>query len=350
MLMPFIQAFRRKISKAAADKACQAAVIVEALEGRALLSGSGCSMAMNMPVVTSMSSIVPESQVEAASSAPAITSSASTRFPVSIAGTFTVTSSGSPNSVLKEVGALPTGVTFTDNGDGTATLAGTPASGTDGLYTIKIHARNGVLPAAKQTFELTVAQAPTITSANNITFGTGTLDSFKVKTSGFPIARLSESGALPAGVTFVDDGNGKAKLSGTPASGTAGNYTLTIHAKNGTTPNARQTFTLSVTQTGTAPAFTSKETSVDWGPGIDYANGAGFPPVTFTTSGTPTAAITEMSALPGGVHFTDNGNGTATLFGTPSAGSEGTYTLTIAASNGIAPAAQTTFTLTVFNY
>ena len=39
-----------------------------------------------------------------------------------------------------------------------------------------------------------------------------------------------------------------------------------------------------------------------------------------TTTGFPTPTVSESGALPGGVTFTDNGNGTATLSGTPAAG------------------------------
>jgi hypothetical protein len=48
---------------------------------------------------------------------------------VGTAGTFTVVAHvGFPTATtLTEAGSLPAGVTFTDNGDGTATLAGTPA-------------------------------------------------------------------------------------------------------------------------------------------------------------------------------------------------------------------------------
>ena len=61
-------------------------------------------------------------------------------------GTFTVTTTGSPTPAISETGALPSGVTFTDNGNGTATLAGTPAAGTAGSYPLTISAANGVLP------------------------------------------------------------------------------------------------------------------------------------------------------------------------------------------------------------
>ena len=59
--------------------------------------------------------------------------------------------------VLSETGdVLPSAVTFTDNHDGTATIAGTPDAGTQGDYHIVITASNGVLPDATQNFTLTV--------------------------------------------------------------------------------------------------------------------------------------------------------------------------------------------------
>jgi hypothetical protein len=40
------------------------------------------------------------------------------------------------------------------------------------------------------------------------------------------------TGTLPRGVTFVDNHNGTARLSGTPATGTSNFYTLTFKATN----------------------------------------------------------------------------------------------------------------------
>ena len=92
----------------------------------------------------------------AGTAAPAITSANSTTFTVGSAGSFTVTTTGSPTPALSESGSLPSAVTFTNNGNGTATIAGTPASGTAGTYSITITASNGVGTAATQTFTLTV--------------------------------------------------------------------------------------------------------------------------------------------------------------------------------------------------
>jgi dolichol kinase len=266
--------------------------------------------------------------------APSITSRNSATLTAGSAGTFTVTTGGTPAAALSESGALPSGVTFTDNGDGTATLAGTPASGTGGSYPITITANNGVSPNATQSFTLTVNEAPSITSGNSTSFTEGSAGTFTVTTGGDPTAALSESGALPSGVTFTDNGDGTATLAGTPASGTGGSYPITITADNGVSPDATQSFTLNVDE---APSITSSNNTT-FGSGT-----AGT--FTVTTGGFPTAALSESGALPSGVTFTDNGDGTATLAGTATA--SGSYPITITASNGVNPPATQKFTLTV---
>ena len=148
---------------------------------------------------------------------------------------------------------MPEGVSYTDNGDGTATLAGTPAAGTGGVYRLTITAANGVSPDATQEFVLTVGQPPAI-SPSGALFTIGRAESFTVTTSGFPAPALSVQGTLPAGVTFTDNGDGTATLAGTPAAGTAGSYPLTITAANGVSPDATRVITLTI---GQAPAITS---------------------------------------------------------------------------------------------
>src|SRR5438874_5308177 len=83
-----------------------------------------------------------------------------------------------------------------------------------------------------QAFTLTVTELPTTTSADHTTFAVGSAGTFTVTThAGFPAATtLAETGALPSGVTFTDNGNGTATLAGTPALGTVSSYPLTIRA------------------------------------------------------------------------------------------------------------------------
>lgn len=88
--------------------------------------------------------------------APAITSADGTTFVAGAAGSFMVTATGAPTPAITVSDGLPAGVTFTDNGNGTASLAGTPAAGTGGVYPLTITASNGVAPDATQAFTLTV--------------------------------------------------------------------------------------------------------------------------------------------------------------------------------------------------
>ena len=242
--------------------------------------------------------------------------------------------SGVPTPTLSETGALPTGLTFTNNGNGTATLSGTLATGTAGAYKITVTAHNGVGTDASQTFTLTVDQPPSITSAANATFSVGTQGSFNVIAAGFPTPTLSESGTLPAGVTFNPASN---ILSGTPKA--SGNFNLTFAAHNGVGADFMQNFTLNVT---VAPAITSPSSTTV----VSFAVGtAGTFPVTST--GVPTPTLTEIDPLPAGITFVDNGDGTGKLAGIASINTVGTCPVSVKAHNNIGSDAVQSFTLVI---
>ena len=256
---------------------------------------------------------------------PAITSAASASSIVGTAFSFTVTTTGAPTPSLTETGSLPAGVSFKDNGDGTATISGTPASGSGGSYPIQITAANSV-GGTTQSFTLTSAEAPTITSPGTATFSTGVAGTYTVTTTGSPVPSITESGALPSGMTFKDNKDGTATISGTPANGSQGTYPVTLSATNSSGSTA--TLSLTITVNAAAPPTITSGSVADF-----TLNQAGA--VAVTTTGAPTPTITESGTLPDGLTFTDNGNGTALLSGTPTA--TGTTNLTITASNGIQP-------------
>src|SRR5204863_9270381 len=119
-------------------------------------------------------------------------------------------------------------------------------------YPITITAGNGIGTPANHSFALNVNQVAAITSANNTTFAVGTAGTFTVTTTGTPTPSLSETGALPSGVTFKDNGNGTATLGGTPAAGSGGTYAVTLKARNGVGTPANQSFALKVKNTPAA--------------------------------------------------------------------------------------------------
>jgi hypothetical protein len=255
--------------------------------------------------------------------APAITSSNNVTFTVGTNGTFTVTATGFPAPTFSESGALPNGVTLND---ATGMLSGTPLPNTGGTYDFTITASNGVSPNATQSFELTVNQAPSITSSNSTVFTVGTAGTFTVTAGGFPATVLSETGALPAGVSFNTT---TGVLSGNPQLGSQGTYTLQFVATNGIGTPASQTFTLLVDG---APAITSASATT-------FAVGTAGT-FTVTASGVPSPSFTETGTLPNGVSFNE---ATGVLSGTPSTGTGGVYNLTMTALNGVTPR---TFTVT----
>ncbi len=160
-----------------------------------------------------------------------------------------MTSSALPTAALTETGTLPSGVTFTDNGNGTGTLAGTPAAGTRGTYSITFVADNGVSPNASQPFTLTVVAAPVFTSPSATTFYLDSAGTFTPTASGSPAPTITEYGNLPAGVTFSGG-----VLSGTPKH--LGSFPILFTANNGVSGPVTQNFTLVVaglTITTTSP-------------------------------------------------------------------------------------------------
>ncbi len=224
-------------------------------------------------------------------------------FTSGVPGTFTVTVTGKPTPALSEDGALPSGVTFVDNGDGTATLSGTPGPGTTGIYSLVFHAEKNKPHQADQAFTLFVG-CPTVTVTNpaQSSFPAGVPLSVTFTQSGgtSPIT-WSETGALPPGLTFNPS---TGVLSGTP--GQPGTFPITVKATdtngcNGTGSAYNLTITCpSITVTN--PATTTGTVNIAFSQ--TFTQSGGFGATTFSlNSGT----------LPTGLTLASNG----TLSGTP---------------------------------
>lgn len=176
-----------------------------------------------------------------------ITSPSTVTFVVGTTSTFTIRTTGTPTPALTETGALPSGVTFVAGGDGTALLAGDPATGSGGTYPLTITASDGgAEPTATQKLTVVVEEKPAFTTGASASFSAGAAGSFTITASGSPAPSLSESGALPAGLTF-SAAAGSATIAGTPLVGAGGVYDLRLEASN-VVGKAAQTLVVAVRQ------------------------------------------------------------------------------------------------------
>jgi uncharacterized repeat protein (TIGR01451 family) len=181
-------------------------------------------------------------------SAPTITSLASGAFTAGLPGTFTISTTGFPLPTLTS-STLPAGLTFVSNLDGTATLSGTPIDAATGTYTVTFNASNGILPAATQTFTLTVKPAgsnvPTVIAGTRVppivvnpatAFGPSAAVDKKLK---FVVANASGAGATVSTKT-IRVRRGSAKL-GNLKIRKAGVYNVTISDSLGNTTTEQVT-------------------------------------------------------------------------------------------------------------
>jgi len=277
--------------------------------------------------VTASNGVSPDATQEftlTVTKAPEITSADNMSVVNGTGGSFTVTSTGYPAATYSLAG-VPAGVSigaFT----GVMTIEGSLDAGS---YEFTVFASNGVSPDATQEFTLTVTKAPEITSANIVSVVNGIGGSFTVIATGYPAATYSLTDE-PLGVS-IDSSTGVIMISGSLA---AGSYEFTVTASNGVSPNATQTFTLTVTPAPVAPTITSlNNTSVVSGIGG-----------TFNVTATGDATITySLTGAPAGVSI-NSSTGAMTI--APSV-VVSTHTFTVTASNGVSPNATQEFTLTV---
>ena len=125
--------------------------------------------------------------------APQIASANATTFTVGAPGAFSVTATGTPTPTLALTGTLPSGVTFTPS---TGALAGTPALGTVNTYPLTITATSTTMPAAMQTFTLTVAKANqtiSFTGPASQPFSTATINLTATSTSSLSVTLTSNT-------------------------------------------------------------------------------------------------------------------------------------------------------------
>ena len=238
---------------------------------------------------------------------------------------FTATG-GTGSITLSESGALPAGLTFTAS---TGTLSGTPTA--SGTFNISVLATDSVGATTSDSYSLTVNPAtdPALSiSPSSLPASTvGVAYSQKFTASGGSSITLSESGTLPAGLTFTAS---TGTLSGTPSA--SGTFSLTVKATDSAGDTTSQNYSLIINPTPSiSPSSLSAGTV-----GVAYSE-------QFTaTGGTGAVTLSESGSLPAGLTFTAS---SGTLSGTPTA--SGTSSFSVTATDSVGATATDTYSLTV---
>jgi len=227
-------------------------------------------------------------------------------------------------------GPLPTGASFINHGDGTATFDWTPSFDQAGLYSITFTAVDDSAAVDSEAVEITVAHVnrpPVLDPIDDYTVPEG--DTLVVPVSSTDpdgsIPVLSAS-SLPPNATFTDHSDGTGEIFFAPDYDQAGTYNVSILATDGIDTDSTS-LVIIVQNTNRPPVLDP----------VGSHSGAVDSALTITVSahdadGT-TPALTADS-LPTGASFTDHGDGTGTFSWTPTLDQVGQHQVLFAASDG----------------
>ena len=256
---------------------------------------------------------------------PTITSSTSLTAAAGTALSQQIVTSGYPAPTFTATG-LPSDISLSSTG----ALAITPQT-PGGNYSFSVTATNGISPATTEPFTFYISQAPTsLTIPYPMTMVTGVDASYRVTAAGYPSPAMTETGPLPSGLSFVDNGDGTGTLSGTPSSSATGSSVLSFTATNATgSQTGSASFTVEAVPQITVPSTDTLATDVGTSTKIPLS-----------TSGYPVPTLSLVAGtIPSGMSL----SGT-TISGTPF--TAGTYPITLRASN-VAGVATQSLTITV---
>ena len=200
----------------------QAVAIIGAHTGIVAAVGAGTT------TVTATSNGHSDTKSIIVSHAPTITSPSGATFTAGQSNTTTVTTAGDGSISLTRVGTLPEGLTFSDQGNGTAILAGVPASGSAASYPLTVSATS-VFGHSDQAFTLTVLAAQPVAPAGATRF---------VALSPFRLLDTRVAGDITAGLPVASAGHVDLQVTGrggVPATNVAA-VVLNVTAANAIAP------------------------------------------------------------------------------------------------------------------
>ncbi|UII30954.1 MBG domain-containing protein [Fulvivirga ulvae] len=146
----------------------------------------------------------------------------------------------------------------------------------------------------------------------------------------------------PAWLTFTDNGGGIAELSGVAAVSDIGDHFVSLEVSDNNGNKHTQNFTISVAASNEQPVFTST-------PVTSVAEDAPYTYNITTTDPDNNNRTITAPTLPSWLTFTDHGNGTATLQGTPSNSNVGSHAVLLRVTDIFGISSDQSFSIAVSN-
>ncbi len=242
-----------------------------------------------------------------------------------------VTSATDPNATNPAMTAvgLPTGATYTDHLNGTATFNWTPSFSQSGIHSVTFIASDGTL-ADSEVVAITVNnvnQPPVLATIGPKSVNENVNLSFNV-TASDPDGAIPSLVAigLPVGATYTDHVNGTASFSWTPGYTDAGVYNVTFVASDGLLADS-EVVAITVNNVDRAPVLAViGAKSVNENVSLAFNTSSTDPDGTFPT-------MTAVG-LPLGAVYVDSLNGKGRFTWMPDYTQSGVYNVTFIASDG----------------
>jgi len=222
-----------------------------------------------------------------------------------------------------------------------------PAANYSGPLTVNVRVTDLTTQSAPFALPVTltaVPDAPTFTSTAPTTGAQATVYTYAITTADADVgeARTITAPTIPTWLTLsnVDAATGTATLTGTPGAADVGSHAVTLEVRDASLV-ASQSFTIAVADQNDPPAFSS--TAILTGTsGTAYSYSV--------TTSDPDAGDTRTitaTTIPSWLTLTDNGNGTATLAGTPAATNVGSNTVVLRVADAAGANVTQTFAVNV---
>jgi uncharacterized protein YhjY with autotransporter beta-barrel domain/mevalonate kinase len=206
-----------------------------------------------------------QAQLDIANTVPTFSSTPLTSATEDLAYSYAIatTEPDSGDSVsISSDSTLPGWLSLVDNGDGSATLSGTPLNADVGVTpSIDLRVTDSIGGFSTQSFTITVGNSndtPQFTSTAPTAASEGVLYSYAITATDEDVGdslAISPISTLPGWLALVDNGNGSATLSGTPTNADVGSFSIDLQVSDLALASDTQSFTIVVSNVNEAPVF-----------------------------------------------------------------------------------------------